>query len=216
MRLSVAAAVAALLLLLACRSTMTAPATPAAPVSQAAPVAPPLDPASRPLQRDRATPESFSLVRDGRAHRLTKIAEYTVTGIMVSIETYTDDRGAALSPCDIALVFGKLVADARWRRIDWSQSGRWYWWSYDVDDIPGGNDFIVANSSNNHIVPADTRVAAAVRRLDTGKTVRLSGFLIDIEETGVPDGFTWRTSRSRTDTGDGSCEIIWLTGVEQQ
>lgn len=209
------AAIATLLLLLACRGTATAPAppTPAAPPTAAKPR---LDPTARPMQHDLPQPESFSLVRDNIAHRITKVAEYTVIGIIVGIETYSSDRGAALAPCDIALVFGEMVTRQIWRKISWSQSGRWYWWSYDIDDVPGGNDFIVANSSNNHIIPADTRVADAVRRLDKGDTIRLTGFLIDIEETGVPYGFTWRTSRSRTDTGDGSCEIIWLTGVEQQ
>ncbi len=210
------AAAATLLLLLACRGTATAPPHASDTASQPVAAPPRLDPSARPLQRDLPQPEFFSLVRDDIAHRITKVAEYTVTGIIVGIETYSSDRGAALAPCDIALVFGEMVTRQAWRNINWSQSGRWYWWSYDVDDVPGGNDFIVANSSNNHILPADTRVADAVRRLDEGGTIRLTGFLIDIEETGVPNGFIWRTSRSRTDTGDGSCEIIWLTGVEQQ
>jgi hypothetical protein len=29
-----------------------------------------------------------------------------------------------------------------------------------------------------------------------------------------PNGFTWNSSRTREDTGNGACELVFVTGVE--
>jgi hypothetical protein len=41
--------------------------------------------------------------------------------------------------------------------------------------------------------------------------VTASGYLVDIRGA---DGFTWSTSLSRTDTGDGACEVFWVERLE--
>ena len=43
--------------------------------------------------------------------------------------------------------------------------------------------------------------------LDEGEIVRLSGFLVD---AAGPEGDRWRSSLSRTDTGDQSCEVFYV------
>jgi len=40
--------------------------------------------------------------------------------------------------------------------------------------------------------------------------VTLRGWLIDVD---AADGWHWRTSRTREDTGGGACEIIWVESV---
>jgi len=37
--------------------------------------------------------------------------------------------------------------------------------------------------------------------------VRLAGLLVDAQ---AADGFRWGTSLSRTDSGMGSCELLWV------
>lgn len=222
MRLIAVAAAAVLFLLPACgRSAPPAavpggasdPApVPAAATAPSAAATPRLDPAVLPVQHDLPRPQSFVLAQAGHAYRVTGLARYCITGIVTSVTAYDTDPGALLSPCDIALVFGELALHERWRLIDWSQSGRWYWWDYAVPDFPQGDSFIIANSSNNHIATTDPYLIAATRSVRIGETIRLTGILVAVEETGT-DGFSWRSSLSRTDTGDGSCEIIWLTDI---
>jgi hypothetical protein len=33
-------------------------------------------------------------------------------------------------------------------------------------------------------------------------------------DVSAPDGWQWRSSRTRTDSGAGACEVIWVEDVE--
>jgi len=46
--------------------------------------------------------------------------------------------------------------------------------------------------------------------LRPGQIVRLQGYLVDVRG---PGGFAWNTSLTRSDTGDGACEIVWVEAV---
>jgi hypothetical protein len=46
--------------------------------------------------------------------------------------------------------------------------------------------------------------------LHRGDVIQLQGFLVRAE---AADGWRWRSSFSRTDTGSGSCEVIWVNDV---
>ena len=44
-----------------------------------------------------------------------------------------------------------------------------------------------------------------------GQLIRLSGHLVQVEGD---DGFRWVSSRTRDDTGDGACEVIWVEQLQ--
>ena len=69
---------------------------------------------------------------------------------------------------------------------------------------------VVRSSSNTHIVPANGVVARAARRLAPGDVAELAGELVRIEGRNGGETVTWRSSLSREDTGDGSCELLYL------
>jgi hypothetical protein len=58
-----------------------------------------------------------------------------------------------------------------------------------------------------HLVPADAAVAAAIERVRPDQTVRLRGWLVEVQDA---DGWTWRSSLSREDSGNGACELIYV------
>lgn len=207
-RPALAAAFLVLLLLLACGGS-------APPPSTAPPAAPAVNPLARPIQRALAKPEQFTLTADGVAYTVNKLAAYATAGVVVSLENYYVDAGAKIAPCDIAMAFDKLAAGDLWRKITWSQHDRWYWWTYQHADIPGGNAFIVANSANNHIIPANNTVKLAARALEIGDQVELKGWLVKLEQASDPNVFHWQSSLSREDTGDGSCELLYLEEIRR-
>jgi hypothetical protein len=43
--------------------------------------------------------------------------------------------------------------------------------------------------------------------------VTLEGYLVEITR---PDGYHWRSSLSRDDTGGGACEVMWVTSVARK
>ena len=72
-------------------------------------------------------------------------------------------------------------------------------------------DEIMRSASNNHIVSPTDAVAKAVGRLRVGQLVEMTGWLVDADG---PDGFRWRSSRRREDTGNGACELFYVEAVK--
>lgn len=50
-----------------------------------------------------------------------------------------------------------------------------------------------------------------MRRLRPGAHVAIGGWLVDVT---VPNRFVWRTSLTRTDTGAGACEIVYVETLD--
>jgi hypothetical protein len=45
----------------------------------------------------------------------------------------------------------------------------------------------------------------------TGSVVRLEGYLV---EARADDGWRWRSSLTREDTGNGACELVWVERLD--
>jgi hypothetical protein len=160
-------------------------------------------------------PKNGTAVNDsagGYAFTITPRAEYAIGGIVVSRENYSSGWNAELSPCDLAIAWGKLVQTGLHRKLSWSQGGRWYYWTYG-GDFPFDNTFIARYSSNNHIIPATDNVRTAALSLAEGDTVELFGQLVDVDGRAGEQTVWWRTSSSRDDTGDGACEVFYVRRI---
>lgn len=173
----------------------------------------PVDARSDPAQTAGASMPAWTLRRGGFTLTVTPKADYTVRGIVVSTRRYLHDRNSFLSPCDVALAWGGLAEDDLWRRISWDQSGRWYWWTYD-EDFPYDNSMIARHSANTHIIPATPNLRRAVLGLDAGDRAALSGQLVFVDASDGDTTWWWHTSLSREDTGEGSCEVLFLRSLE--
>jgi hypothetical protein len=140
---------------------------------------------------------------------LTPKAVYDANGVVLGRRRYRYGWNADLAPCDVALAWGDLANSGLYKSVSWSQSDRWYWWRYDRG-FPHDNRYIVTHSSNNHLIPATKNLSRAIIRIGKGDHVRLNGYLVYVD--GIKDGktFRWHSSLSRSDEGNGSCEIIYL------
>ncbi len=127
---------------------------------------------------------------------------------VLSVKDYLSGREADLSPRDLALGWNRMMEDAVVEQIDISQSGRWYRWRTDNYPIPRRE--IETSSANMHMVPANEAVARLLDEVDEDDRVRIVGQLVDIS---AADGWRWRSSRSRTDTGKGACELVLLEQI---
>ncbi len=94
-------------------------------------------------------------------------------------------------------------------RISISQSMRFYWFEYKMPP-PISKDEIISNSTNMHIIPSTPAIASRCKSLRTGALVHLDG---DLVEATAPDQPAWRSSLTRTDSGNGVCELIWLKEI---
>jgi hypothetical protein len=66
----------------------------------------------------------------------------------------------------------------------------------------------------NHLIPASSAIARRIQAIHVGDQIRMTGLLVDYTVT--RDGqtiFTRRTSLTRSDTGNGACEILYVTDL---
>ena len=129
---------------------------------------------------------------------------------VLSVKDYSSGRESELSPTDLALGWGRMMDDDVVSKIDVSQRGRWYHWR--TNDYPIPHTEIAHSSANMHMIPANEAVARALSEVDESDRIHLVGQLVDIS---AEDGWRWRSSRSRTDTGNGACELILLERIVQ-
>jgi hypothetical protein len=172
-----------------------------------------IDITSDPAQETPREAAVLNVTKDGYSFTVTPRADYALGGIVVGREDYSGGWNSLLSPCDLAIAWGKLVQTGLHRRLSWSQGGRWYYWTYG-GDFPFDNTFIARYSSNSHIIPATDNVRGAALSLAAGDTVELFGQLVDVDGRAGEQTVWWRTSTSRDDCGDGSCEVFYVRRIK--
>jgi hypothetical protein len=136
---------------------------------------------------------------------VTAVASYSMEARVLHKKRYWVD-GSDLVPYDVALGWGPMSDQAVIDQLRVSQCNRFFFYEWrGAPPIPP--DVISAHSSNNHIIAATSEVAAIVRKLRVGQIVTLHGYLVNVTRA---DGFHWNTSLSRTDTGNGACELFYV------
>lgn len=142
-------------------------------------------------------------------YTLTALAHFTLQARVLGVENYRFDREADLAPVDLTLGWGPMSDSSVLSEISISQGGRFYTWRVGRFPIPRRD--IEVNSANMHLVPATAEVEKQIKRARVGNIVRLSGYLVDAR---AGDGWSWRSSLTREDTGAGACELIWVEQIE--
>ena len=69
---------------------------------------------------------------------------------------------------------------------------------------------IARSSANMHMIPATDDVAAALAGVRKGDRVRIDGWLV---EAHAADGWRWRSSTRRDDSGGGACEVVYVCAI---
>jgi len=140
---------------------------------------------------------------------LQPLAGFSVDARVLSRQDYNWGRESQLSPTDLALGWGHMRDDDVLARLDISQASRWYYYRW-TGEPPLPPDEIARSSANMHLIPSDAATAEALHDVRVGSRVRINGWLV---EATSPDGYRWRSSLSRDDTGAGACEVIYVCSL---
>jgi len=163
---------------------------------------------AEPQQTDKDLPKSFP----HEQYTITPLARYSITAVVLSRDRYRFDPAAKLAPLDLALGWGAMSISSAINELNISQSGRWYEYTW-RGDAPLDPQVMATHSANTHCLPANATVRSqllAVRRHDL---VTLEGYLVEIAG---PEGWKWRSSLTRDDTGGHACEVMWVTSVARR
>jgi hypothetical protein len=141
---------------------------------------------------------------------ITEFAEFSIRAKVLSRENYYLGREADLSPVDLTLGWGNMSDESILDNIEISQSGRFYRWQ--VKSFPIPQREIESSSANMHLIPANEAIASDIKKIRKGDIIELSGSLVNV--TATSDGWRWRSSQTRYDTGNGACELIWVNSLK--
>ncbi len=142
-------------------------------------------------------------------HKITPLARFELEARVLGVKRYRFDRQARLAPFDLALGWGRMSDSKVLEAIDVTQAGRFYHWRTERYPIP--REEIIRSSSNMHIIPADAGVRGKLSGVRRGHVVSLKGYLVMAEHE---DGGVWVSSTTRTDSGDGACEVVWVESLD--
>jgi len=144
---------------------------------------------------------------------ITPFAKYKVSARILSRKRYNDKWACLISPVDFALGWGDVSKSDNLEHIKVRQTLRWYRYRYD-NQCPITQQYISTHSSNHHIIPATDNVRKAVLFAKKNQKIVLEGFLVNVSGKYKNGNISWNSSRTRTDTGNGSCEIMYVTSVK--
>ncbi|HEY2394567.1 MAG TPA: hypothetical protein VGH81_01130 [Rudaea sp.] len=133
------------------------------------------------------------------------LAKFSISARVLSRADYHWDSEARLVPVDLALGWGRMSDTAVLDKVEISQSARFYFWRVQAFPIPERE--IIESSANMHLIPADDSVERAIGRTRVGDVVSFDGYLVEAD---LPNGGKWVSSLSRSDTGAGACELVWV------
>ena len=148
---------------------------------------------------------------EAKGYTFVKRAKFDITARLLRKEVYRFDGSAALAPVDLGVGWGPLSDSAMLEGLEFSQMGRFFYWRPRTADFPLPTAVLINHMAQMHVIPADKYVESRLKKLRAGQVVTASGYLVDVRG---PGGFAWNTSLSRTDTGDGACEIFWVEAIE--
>ena len=149
-----------------------------------------------------------------------RVAAFNAQVVVLSRRDYIlqeDDPLSRWSPVDFAVAWGEAARlDVR-KSFRIQQPWRRYSWRYKIASQRGDPEPEIVrdfrdSTANWHIMPASKAVDLDLRDVDEGDALHLEGYLVDVR---LPEGRMIKTSRSRTDQGDGACEIFFVEKIRR-
>ena len=156
-----------------------------------------------PIQRNFKDDEKETI--DFKGVKITKLATYDITGVVVAMEFFYFGGGAnTISEQDLSLTWGP-AASSKYRdeiqtifgandRVAFFRFGENYYSKY--------KEKAITYVSNNHIIPMNNQVKTELKKVKMGDTVEMLGWLVYCK------GNNWHWGPSSMVRNDEGCEII--------
>lgn len=158
-----------------------------------------------PIQTKVSTTHNYTM----GDYSLEALANFDIEARVLSKESYSIGREAELSPLDLALGWGAMSDSSVLAKLSISQGGRFYYYRWQ-NEPPIPPEQITSHSANMHLIPANSDVEKKMNAVRVGQVIHLTGQLV---EARANDGWHWRSSLTREDTGAGACELFRVESI---
>ena len=174
-----------------------------------------------PTQTRLTNAPAFAFSRNGYAYQVEPLFQYVLRGLVVhrlDYSWFSIDRSEKAFPLDLCVIWGGNLSNGlhRAETLHFSQDCRWCWAQWH-----GQLGFRMDELSNNHLLVDDPALERQLQQIRTGDQIKLTGQLVNVKAratsaVGQYDSpvSVWKTSTTRTDSGAGACEVIYVTSIE--
>jgi len=136
-------------------------------------------------------------------------ATYSIDAQLVSKKRYLHGFMNELAPYDFALVWGDMPLYLK--QMKFRQTSRFCLFNM-KKNATVTPQYVQNHMSNNHLIPASKNIKKAMKIARKGDLIRIEGHLVDVEASRNGRMIAaWGSSVSREDTGNGACELIYVT-----
>jgi hypothetical protein len=165
----------------------------------------------------KTAPEQIAIIGEKYLHNgspyddyfIEAKASYHIKARILSKEPYSAGNEGDLSPYDLALGWEEMSDSTVLDKLNIGQASRWYRYRW-TNGPPIDPQRIATTSANTHIIPANEEVKQQLEKVIKGDVVRIVGYLVNVSDD---DDWEWNSSLTRSDTGDGSYEILWADSI---
>ena len=160
---------------------------------------------SEPQQQEVRRPRPIPL----KGYKILPQKVFRLEGRVLARKRYWFGNMSDLCPVDLAMGWGAMSDPAIVKDITVRQSGRWYHWKSRT--MPISRTEVSRQSANMHMIPLNDAIEKRLKKVKKGQVIRLSGKLVNVEQNG---DVVWKSSLTRTDTGNHSCEIVLVEAIQ--
>lgn len=166
----------------------------------------------------------FDVSKGTLTYNIIPLYGYAITGLVVAdydSENWFDyiHKYDRLNTKDLCIIWNNNLKNDAFKKINYSHGEFTCYYRYSgADSALVQKYFSPDELSNNHLLPANDEIYKKIKESSVGDQVKIEGYLANYsyipEEKGDNNRWTRNTSVTRTDTGNGACEIIYVTNFE--
>lgn len=157
--------------------------------------------------------QAFSVRKGGENYRIKPLFDYDIKGMIVSQneansfgDIYHGKWKDHINLKDICIIWGDNLSSGVYQKVSFKNT-TWTCW-YQTSDGAAWRQFREDQISNNHLLADNPTLARSILKTQVGDLIRIKGYLAEYENLG--NDFKRGTSITRTDTGNGACETIYV------
>lgn len=159
----------------------------------------------------------FTTVYNEESFKIIPKYEYEIFGLVVSYRVHDSEHGQMLHAlskdhlniADFCVVWGDSANADILREFDFSSAQ--FTCRYSTKSNQAWQSFNHDQLSNNHLLATDDDIRDTISDIKIGDQIKIKGWLSHYIG---PMGYERGTSTTRTDTGNGACETIYVNDIE--
>ena len=177
-----------------------------------------LDKIPAPVQKE-ATGKTSIMINNGIVVDIQYLASYEISARVVdTFSSLKYNSANKLGTLDIGMSWGDVAKEENHKKISYSMLGdrriRYVIRDGEWVNMMGGISTVGLEIANTHVIPENSNIEKLLNKIEEGDYIKLEGYLVSASFSNNDYTFKWNSSLTRSDSGDGACEVMLVKDVK--